>query len=161
MPLVFRETLDTDLDYVLAAEQHADNQPFIIPWSREKHQAAIADPDVAHLIVQTVGQTPVKVGFIILAGLRDPNDSIEFRRIVITEKGQGYGKATIEQVKQVVFDIYHAHRLWLDVKEHNHRAQTLYAKAGFMVEGTLRDCLKTSDGYESLILMSILRSEYE
>ncbi|MBD2465044.1 GNAT family N-acetyltransferase [Oscillatoria sp. FACHB-1407] len=159
MNLAFRKTTELDLDYILAAEQHSDNQPFIIPWSREKHQGAIADPDIAHFIVQTdVHQDTV--GFVILAGLLDPNDSIEFRRIVITAKGQGYGKATIQLVKQLVFETYQAHRLWLDVKEHNHRAQALYANAGFVVEGTLRDCLKTTNGYESLILMSILRSEY-
>lgn len=157
MMLRFRETTEADLDYVLEAEQHPDNRSFIIPWSRQQHQQAIADVDIAHWLVQT----HMNVGFVIMAGLCNPNDSLEFRRIVITEKGQGYGKATIEEIKKLAFEAYHAHRLWLDVKEQNHRAQALYAKAGFVVEGALRDCLKTTNGYESLILMSILRSEYE
>ncbi|MDX2215008.1 MAG: GNAT family protein [Oculatellaceae cyanobacterium bins.114] len=170
--LEFRQTTEADLEYVLAVEQHDENRPFILPWSREKHQAAIADPDIAHLIVQTstvqtstvqtfTDSVAVNVGFVILAGLCDPNDSIELRRIVITQKGQGYGQATLNQVKQLAFETYQAHLLWLDVKEHNHRAQVVYTKAGFKVEGTLRDRLKTTTGYESLILMSILRSEYQ
>lgn len=99
-------------------------------------------------------QNETRIGYIILAGLLDSNQSIEFRRIVITEKGRGYGKATVEIVKKLAFETYHAHRLWLDVKIQNHRAQEIYRGAGFMVEGTLRECLKSEDGYESLIIVS-------
>lgn len=170
--LELRQTTEHDLDYILATEQHDENRSFILPWTREKHQTAIVDPDIAHLIVQiaptqtsavqvSTNQMAMKVGFVILAGLCDPNDSIELRRIVITEKRQGYGKATLDRVKQLAFEIYQAHLLWLDVKEQNHRAQGVYTKAGFRIEGMLRDRLKTITGYESLILMSILRSEYQ
>ena len=86
---------------------------------------------------------------------------IEFRRIVITEKGSGYGTATVEMVKQLAFETYNAHRLWLDVKVQNKLAQAVYKKAGFVVEGTLRECLKVEDSYDSLIIMSMLRQEYK
>jgi RimJ/RimL family protein N-acetyltransferase len=51
--------------------------------------------------------------------------------------------------------------MWLDVKEQNHRAQAVYKGAGFFVEGKLRECLKSGNGYDSLIIMSVLRPEYE
>ncbi|MBW4687892.1 MAG: GNAT family N-acetyltransferase [Komarekiella atlantica HA4396-MV6] len=117
----------------------------------------MVNPDIAHLIVNNA----TRIGYIILAGLLDPNQSIEFRRIVITEKGKGYGIATVEMVKQLAFETYNAHRLWLDVKVQNKLAQSVYKKAGFVVEGTLRECLKFEGGYDSLIIMSMLRQEYK
>jgi RimJ/RimL family protein N-acetyltransferase len=115
-------TEETDLNYVLEAESNNENRQYIIPWSRENHLQAINDPDVAHLIVQH----EVKVGYVILAGLLDSNQSIEFRRLVITEKGKGYGKSTVALIQKLAFETYHAHRLWLDVKVQNHRAQAIY-----------------------------------
>jgi RimJ/RimL family protein N-acetyltransferase len=154
-----RPTRVADLDFVLQAEQDSQNRAWIIPWLRETHQQTLGSPNLAHLIVQDV-QNERSVGFVILAGLLDDNQAIEFRRIVITEKGQGYGKRAIELVKQLAFETYHAHRLWLDVKVENDRARAIYQVAGFVEEGILRECLKSDTGYESLVIMSMLRQEY-
>jgi diamine N-acetyltransferase len=150
-------TKELNLDYVVEAENHDENRQYIIPWSRAKHLQEMSNPDTAHLIVQN----KTNVGYVILAGLLDPNQSIEFRRIVITEKGRGYGKATVEIIKKLAFKTYNAHRLWLDVKAQNARAKAVYEAAGFVIEGTLRECLKSEKGYESLIIMSMLQREYE
>jgi diamine N-acetyltransferase len=150
-------TEEVDLDYVLDAENNDENRQYIIPWSREKHIEAMGNPDVAHLIVQN----ETRIGYVILVGLLDSNRTIEFRRIVITEKGRGYGKATVEIIKKLAFETYNAHRLWLDVKVQNYRAQAIYKAGNFVVEGTLRECLKSEESYESLIIMSILQQEYK
>ncbi|MBN4006715.1 GNAT family protein [Nostoc sp. LPT] len=155
--LSLRKTQEADLDYVLQVEYDDDNRQYIIPWSYQQHLQAIADSDIAHLIVQT----EIKIGYVILAGLLNSNQSIEFRRIAIAQKGQGYGKDTVEMIKKLVFETHKAHRLWLDVKEQNHRAQAVYKAAGFVVEGKLRECLKSENGYNSLIIMSVLQPEYE
>ena len=152
-----RQTCEADLNYILTAEHAEDNRPFIIPWTREQHLQAIADRNCAHLIAEA----NTKVGYVIIAGLLDSNQSVEVRRIVITDKGHGYGRAVVTLIKKLVFDVYKAHRLWLDVKEHNGRAQALYQKCGFVVEGTLRECLHTENNYQSLVIMSILQQEYE
>lgn len=131
--ITLRKTEESDLDYVLATEHDPENCRFVIPWSREKHLEALCDPDLAHLIAQRER----RIGYVILAGLLDPNQSIEFRRIVITEKGCGYGKATVGLVKEVAFETHKAHRLWLDVKAQNHRARAVYEACGFSIEGTL------------------------
>ena len=154
--LQLRPTEETDLDYVLDAENDGENRQYIIPWSREQHLQAIRDNNIAHLIVWSA----TRVGYVILAGLLNANQSIEFRRIVITDKGKGYGKQTVEIVKKLAFETYNAHRLWLDVKVQNHRAQAIYKAAGFAIEGTFRECLKSENGYESLVIMSILQREY-
>jgi RimJ/RimL family protein N-acetyltransferase len=81
-------------------------------------------------------------------------------RIVVTDKGKGYGRAAVDAIKRYTFDTLSAHRLWLDVKEHNTRARAVYEKEDFRYEGTLRECLKGPAGFESLVVMSMLEQEY-
>ena len=157
MVIRLRQTEEVDIDYIVSAENNEENRQYIIPWSREKHLQAMNTPDILHLIVQK----EAKVGYAILAGLTNVDNAIELRRIVITEKGKGYGRATIEMIKELAFNNYKAHRLWLDVKVQNIRAQSIYKAAGFVVEGILRECLKTENRYDSLIIMSILQHEYK
>jgi RimJ/RimL family protein N-acetyltransferase len=54
-----------------------------------------------------------------------------------------------------------SHRVWLDTFTWNHRAQRAYLAAGFVREGVLRDALRKKGRFESLIVMSILRPEWE
>ena len=153
-----RPTTEADLDFVLDAEQNADNRQFITVWNRERHQQAANSDDERHYIVESAADGQ-RVGYVLVAGLTNPNRSIEFRRMVITDKAKGYGRETLRFVKKLAFEELKAHRLWLDVKEHNSRARSLYESEGFVVEGTLRECIKTDSGYESLVIMSILSEE--
>ena len=41
------------------------------------------------------------------------------------------------------------------------RAQALYTSEGFVEEGRLRESVRLADGYESLIVMSLLDREYQ
>jgi diamine N-acetyltransferase len=158
-PIRLRPTQSGDLPFVIAAERHTNNLTYVGQWSYDQHQQAIDAEDAAHLIVERVGDQ-AKVGYTILQGLKDPNQNIHLRRIVITEKGQGYGRATLQQLKQLVFETYQAHRFWLDVKEFNPRARHLYESEGFVLEGCLREALKTEDGHHSMYLMAMLQTEY-
>jgi hypothetical protein len=95
-------------------------------------------------------------------GLLNPNSSVEFKRTVITQKDKGYGRKVLRLIKKWAFESLDVHRMWLAVKEFNHRARALYASEGFIVEGTLRECLKADDGsFESLVVMSLLKREYQ
>ena len=158
MEIELRRTTDNDLCFVIAAEGDEENRRFITVWPEEKHRAALNDADIQHLIIESKpGQ---RVGFVILAGLQSEHRNIEFMRLVITEKAKGYGKAAVQKIKRHAFETLAAHRLWLDVKEHNTRARSLYENEGFRYEGTLRECLKSTDGFESLVVMSLLEQEY-
>jgi RimJ/RimL family protein N-acetyltransferase len=85
---------------------------------------------------------------------------VELKRIVLQAKGQGLGRACVRLLKQMAFRDLHAHRFWLDVKSENLRAQQLYLSEGFVVEGTLREAVRLADGYDSLVVMSMLEGEY-
>lgn len=152
-----RPTQLADLNYVLAAENAPENAVYIRQWSRDRHAAVIAAQDYAHFILEANGQP---VGYAILQDLTNPDQSVMLRRLVVTEKGKGYGKQALQLILHQVFDTYNAHRLWLDVKLDNDRAKALYAKVGFVYEGCLRESLKTPTGFESMEIMSILQPEY-
>jgi diamine N-acetyltransferase len=159
MDIQLRRTTQDDLDFVLSAEQSAENRSFVSAWTRNEHLAALASKDFAHLIIERIA-TNRSIGYIILVGLTDANKSIEFRRIVVTEKDKGYGREALRLVKRMAFEELGGHRLWLDVKEHNLRARHVYESEGFMVEGVMRECIKAEAGFESLVLMSMLKTEY-
>ncbi len=155
-----RPTMSSDIDYVLSLEQQDENLPYITPWERTQHEAAIRFPDFRHFIVEG-GEGLNAVGFVILIGCRSRNQSIELKRMVMQSKGGGFGRAALRVAKKVEFDDLGAHRFWLDVKGRNSRAKALYDSEGFVVEGELRDAVKTSDGFDSLIVMSMLHPEFK
>jgi len=159
MEIELCRTTENDLPYVLSAEGDDDSRRFIAVWPEEKHRAALDDTNIEHLIIESKPNSQ-PIGFVILAGLQGENRSIEFMRIVVTDKGKGYGRAAVRAIKRRAFDTLSAHRLWLDVKEHNTRARAVYEKEGFRYEGTLRECLKGPEGFESLVVMSVLEQEY-
>jgi diamine N-acetyltransferase len=159
-----RPTMQSDLTYVLSLEQDADNLPFITPWERTQHEAAIRFPDFRHFIIEG-GDGLEPVGFLILIGCRSQHQSIELKRMVVQTKGKGYGRAALRVAKRVAFDDLKAHRFWLDVKQRNVRAKAFYDTEGFVVEGTLREAVRArmddgKAGYDSLVVLSMLRSEF-
>jgi diamine N-acetyltransferase len=154
-----RPTMSSDIEFVLTLEGDPANLPFITPWERTQHEAAIRFPDFRHFIVEG-GPGLDAVGFVILIGCRSQHQSLELKRMVVGNKGAGYGRAALRVAKKVAFDDLHAHRLWLDVKEGNGRAQALYDSEGFVVEGRLREAVKVAGGFESLVVMSMLQSEF-
>jgi len=154
-----RPTMQSDIGFVLSLEQDPENLPFITPWERTQHEAAIRFPDFRHFIVEA-GPGLEAAGFVILIGCRSPHQSLELKRMVVQSKGRGLGRAALRVVKKVAFDDLGAHRLWLDVKKRNARAKALYDGEGFVVEGVLREAVKVDDGFESMVLMSMLAGEF-
>ena len=154
-----RPTMTSDLEFVLSLEQDSVNLPFITPWERTQHEAAIRFPDFRHFIVEG-GAGLDAVGFLILIGCRSQHLSIELKRMVVRSKGEGYGRAALRMAKKVALDDLGAHRFWLDVKKPNTRARALYDSEGFVAEGELRESVRTADGFQSLVVMSMLHREF-
>lgn len=164
MPSVrLRPTLLSDLDFVIQVETDSRNLPFITPWERTQHEGAVRFPDFRHFIVEA-GEGFEPTGFVILQGCRNPHRSVELKRIVLQDKGHGFGRACVRQLKRMAFRDLKAHRFWLDVKGLNVRALALYASEGFVEEGRLRESVRVSidgaDGYDCLVVMSMLDREF-
>jgi diamine N-acetyltransferase len=155
--ITVRETAADDLEFVLSAERAPEAVALVGQWTRERHLDAIARRDEEHLTIVGAG---VQLGFAILQGIGGPNDSIEVRRIVVVRRGEGIGRRALALVVDRAFAVHGANRVWLDTFTGNERAQRAYAAAGFVGEGVLREALLKNGRYESLVVMSILRSEW-
>lgn len=97
-----------DIDFVVFAEHDRRIAPFIMPWNRSRHVAALAEPDLSH---QCVWVDRRIAGFVLLAGLLSCNRSIELRRLVVTLQGRGIRRHVIRCLKQQAFAQLNAHRL--------------------------------------------------
>jgi RimJ/RimL family protein N-acetyltransferase len=159
LQLRLRPTMLSDLDFVLSVERDAGNRPFITPWERTQHEGAVRFPDFRHFIIEA-GTGTQATGFVILQGCRSQHRAVELKRIVLQDKGRGLGRACVRLLKQMAFRDLRAHRFWLDVKSKNLRAQALYESEGFVVEGTLREAVRLDEGFDSLVVMSMLEGEF-
>jgi hypothetical protein len=81
MSLRLRPTMLSDLDWVVSVERDGANLPFITPWERPQHEGAIRFPDSRHFIVEE-GDALSRIGYVILQGCRNPNGSVELKRLV-------------------------------------------------------------------------------
>ncbi|MDZ7725560.1 MAG: GNAT family protein [candidate division KSB1 bacterium] len=137
-----------------------ENSDFIGQYDFDRHKGVIDSDDEMHLSVFDKIDNSL-IGHIILAGLKSTNDSIEFRRIVISNKGKGFGKDSIDLIKKYCFKELNTNRIWLDVFQDNYRAIRLYKSRGFKTEGVLREIIKQNGQYHSLKIMSILKNDSE
>lgn len=157
--ITFRQTSEIDLECVMKLEREPENSPFVRQWSKQQHKSAISDENMAHLVVENASNNQI-IGYVILVGLENPDRSIELKRIVIQEKNKGLGRECVQLIKKIMFENLGAHRLWLEVMEHNDRAIQLYESEGFALEGVHRESLKQKERFVSLKVMSILAHEY-
>jgi diamine N-acetyltransferase len=152
-----RPTQISDLSFVMQAEQHPDNRRYVGQWSEQQHSEVLSDPDQRHYLITSQDRA---VGFTMLAGFSSKHDTILLRRLVVCEKGRGYGRQALRLIKRLVFEEERKHRLWLDVFDYNQTALRLYKSEGFVEEGRLRESVKRDGRYETMIIMSILADEY-
>ena len=149
-----RSTTEADLDFVVALEAPADTSQWLAETGRSWHTRALSDPDQEHLVA-TVDD--VVVGFVVLAGVRDPGGVVELRRMVVgTEhRGIGLGRELLRRAAAHAHETLGARAIWLDVKPTNHRAISLYRSEDFNQERTVPGALAGPDGTLSgLIVMT-------
>lgn len=84
--------------------------------------------------------------------------------IMIGEKSywsQGYGTDALRTLVRFGFDEMNLHRVMLTVYGFNERAQAAYRKAGFVEEGRRREALYTEGAYHDIVVMAVLREEWQ
>lgn len=68
------------------------------------------------------------------------------------QQRKGYGPAMVTAVLKYAKNVG-LHKVWLMVREDNHKAQAMYARAGFAFEGVLRDEYKVRERYLNMVRM--------
>ena len=74
---------------------------------------------------------------------------------------QGLGTQAMQLILRIGFGTFNLNRAFLRVYARNARAQRVYEKAGFILEGTLRQAVYKNGRYDDVHMMSVLRSEWE
>ena len=101
------------------------------------------------------------LGEAVLNDLDVDNRSVNYRVWLSGEPvfGRGYGTEITRLVVEYAFETVGLHRVSLGVYDFNPRAQRVYAKCGFVLEGRLRDALFSGGQWHDELVMSVLRTD--
>jgi diamine N-acetyltransferase len=129
-------------------------------WSETQHRDEMALPSSRYFVLRD--EAGEVAGFALVRGFGDTDRKLHLKRIAVREPGQGLGSALLEALLDHLYAATETNRVDLDVFLGNDRARRAYEKAGFQVEGVLRDYHRNSDGsFDSMWLMSVLRADRE
>ena len=148
MSVELRPMAPNELDIVCELERDADTAPYILPVTRAQHETNLARDDMVYL---SIFRDDRFAGYFILV-LEADGESIEFRRIVIADKGAGTGRVAIPCMEAYCRDELNRRRIWLDVFDFNERGMHLYPDLGYRYTGD-----QDLDGKRLLFFEKILR----
>ncbi|MGC8874793.1 MAG: GNAT family N-acetyltransferase [Chloroflexia bacterium] len=136
-----------------------------LPLSREDEErwfeGYLQDPRRKVLAIEA--ETGEHIGNIGLEEIDWKNRCAELG-IFIGEKdrwGQGYGTDAVRTLLRFAFEELNLNRVQLHVFAFNERARRCYIRCGFVEEGRQRQAHYTEGRYHDVILMSILRAEWD
>ncbi len=102
------------------------------------------------------------IGLVSLTGI-DPVHKHAELHILLGDRashGQGLGTEATRAMLAHGFRDLNLHRIYLHVLASNAAARRTYEKAGFQSEGTLRQAAFKHGGYEDVLVLSMLQSEF-
>ena len=127
-------------------------------------QSGLQTPPVRKIYKAVVEASGEVVGHIELNNIDLRNQAGTLSKVLVgcsSDRGQGAGYQMVMGLLQVAFGQMHLHRMDLRVFDFNAAAIRCYQKAGFVIEGHLRDYRKVGDRYWSSYLMSILYPDWQ
>ncbi|MDI9215818.1 MULTISPECIES: GNAT family protein [Clostridium] len=152
------------------------NKEFLLQWAGPSYSFELLEKQLKNDTDIMLKETPLNlmfsakinesnrvVGHIQLLGIDRVNMSARIGRVLIGEeeyRNKGIGLQMINAVLDIAFNKLNLHRVDLGVFDFNEAAIACYKKAGFIIEGTFRECRKINGQYWSLINMSIIEDEY-
>lgn len=152
------EAVEPEINTIIEFERHEDNRNFIWSGTYEEHKAEMKDKN--HLLLVFKRKTDqVIIGYALIK-LDFKSEIFELRRIVVSDKGKGYGKEAMLAILKYAFEERTTNRFWLDVYPDNTIGIKLYEGLGMHRDGVLRQNYKSERGYLDQIIYSMLISEY-
>jgi RimJ/RimL family protein N-acetyltransferase len=126
-------------------------------------RSAEGDAPIRRIFRVVDRETESVIGHVELGTISYEHRSATVHRVLIGDsafRGQGIGLEMIRRVQEIGFGEMGLHRLDLVVFDFNVAARRCYEKAGFRVEGHLRECRRVGDEYWSLYWMGMLEDEW-
>ncbi len=157
---MLRPATAADFAFIRAVAGSPDHAPFITDEDETALAAYLGDPAARLLIWEAEGR---KAGFALFCEIGEPSGRVELRRLALAEVGGGQGQVFIRALVGHGFARLNARRLWLDASGENPRALRTYERAGFRLEGRLRQhWFRPALGrVVDLVLFGMLREEWE
>ena len=124
---------------------------------------AEGDVPIRRIFRSVKTDTHVVVGHIELNNIDEKNKSATLCRVLVGDsslRGKGIGAEMVKRALTIGFERLGLHRIDLVVFDFNEAAVDCYKKAGFTIEGRLRDARRLGEHYWSLYQMSILAPEW-
>jgi diamine N-acetyltransferase len=133
-----------------------------VPQSLEQVEKLVEELQKEGLLLAIQSDTNELLGEVHLCKMEQEHGRAEIGILLAPEaRGQGIGKIAMSLMLDIAFDQLRLHRVYLTTRGMNARAQALYQKIAFTVEGRLREHAYVGGKYHDTILMGILASEWK
>lgn len=153
-----RAASSADIGFIRALVQRPDMQTMVT----DEDDAALARylGDTSSRVLIWGMDSPRR--FAIFCDVDEPSGTVLLLRLALVQPGQGEGAAFLPALVNFAFDELHANRIWLDTSSSNLRAQKAYQRAGFILEGRLRqhEFLPITGTRDDTLLYGIMRDEW-
>lgn len=102
------------------------------------------------------------IGEVVFNEYDELTNNVNFRVLISQSySNQGLGSEAIKLFIQYGFEQLNLHKISLEVFSFNPRAEHVYTKSGFKLEGIKREDFKYNDDYIDTKIYGILKSEYD
>lgn len=157
---MLRSATVADFGFIHGIASRPDYAPFITDEDDAALSAYLADPG-AQLLIWEADRRPA--GYALFCEIGEPSGAVELRRLALDRTGGGQGRVFLRALVDHGFAALGAARLWLDASSENLRAMKAYERAGFTLEGRLRQhWYRPAVGRTvDLMLYGMLRAEWE
>jgi RimJ/RimL family protein N-acetyltransferase len=134
--VTLRPATAADFPFIRALAQRPEYALYITDEDEARLAFYASDPAHRLLIWEEDGAA---AGYALWAEIGDPSGRVELRRLALAQAGGGKGLAFVQALTDYGFQVLGAHKVWLDASGENLRAQKIYDRAGYTLEGRLRD----------------------
>lgn len=107
-------------------------------------------------------QTGYLVGEAVLNEYDEVTRNVNFRILIgKSGEGRGIGSEATKMILQYAFEVLLLHKVSLEVFSFNPRAERVYVKNGFLLEGVRREDFRFQDEYIDTRIYGMLKSDYK
>lgn len=112
------------------------------------------------IIVANLDGEPVDIGTVFLKGIDFVSRKAEYGLFIgeLKARGKGYASAIASAALDIAFGELGLNRVYLTVFADNTPAIKSYKRAGFKIEGTLRQDFFDGNQYHDIIIMGVVKS---
>ena len=154
---VYKATKDEEIRYMTGT-----TNTFTIE-DIKKHYERVNKDDSRYDFAICLKESNLIIGDLTISDIDERDNKAGFRIALhnLESLGKGYGTEAVKLAIYFAFEELKLNRLQLEVFSHNPRGVKAYEKAGFTIEGILRQAIYINNQYSDEIIMGLLREEYD